>query len=298
VGQPARHYSPHNRRLESAAPPAMYGSERVTLLAKTALVAGFGPPTVGGPSILESCFRRYRAADTANAPPRLPVYTLTFSNPPSAKPGWVCMEHGDTVKVCVPGYKPKSYSMSAQREAEFDITFKVYPNGRASGYLDRLQLGEAMAVFGMGKKRRAPSVGGCIGLVAFGVGITEILPMAAIELAKQDDSRVTLLWQSKTWDDIFWPEQIKALETEYPDRFRFVTMLSREEREGCLQGRLDPETLRAVFDREWGLDGDDAAARAQVKWLSVGTKEMMCAFDRMVASNGYPMPRHALLQQR
>ena len=37
----------------------------------------------------------------------------------------VSIEKGDVVKVAVPNYKPKSYSMSAARRGEFDITFKA-----------------------------------------------------------------------------------------------------------------------------------------------------------------------------
>ena len=64
---------------------------------------------------------------------RLPVHTLTFANPPGVGSLGVRMDVGDVVKVVVPGYKPKSYSMSDERPGEFDITVKVYPNGRASG---------------------------------------------------------------------------------------------------------------------------------------------------------------------
>jgi hypothetical protein len=45
------------------------------------------------------------------------------------------MDMGDVVKMVIPGYKPKSYFVTALRDAEFDITIKVYPNGRASGFL-------------------------------------------------------------------------------------------------------------------------------------------------------------------
>ena len=70
----------------------------------------------------------------------LPVHTLTFSIPEGMSESLgVSIEKGDVVKVVVPNYKPKSYSMSAARPNEFDITFKVYPNGRASGYLDSIQ---------------------------------------------------------------------------------------------------------------------------------------------------------------
>merc|ERR1712206_51466 len=94
------------------------------------------------------------------------------------------IDMGDVVKMVIPGYKPKSYSVSAMRPGEFDVTFKVYPNGRASGFLDRLQVGDTIGSFGMrkGKTRQAPKDGGIVGLIAYGVGITEAWPMAKAEL--------------------------------------------------------------------------------------------------------------------
>jgi len=53
---------------------------------------------------------------------RLPVYTLTFANPAGSQSLGVRMDHGDVIKVIIPGYKPKSYSMSDERPGEFDIT--------------------------------------------------------------------------------------------------------------------------------------------------------------------------------
>ena len=42
----------------------------------------------------------------------LPVYTLTFATPESYGQFTGCrIGTGDVIKVCVPGYKPKSYSM-------------------------------------------------------------------------------------------------------------------------------------------------------------------------------------------
>ena len=63
---------------------------------------------------------------------RLPVYTLTFAIPSSddkITPGGKAQPHadialdlGDVVKMVIPGYKPKSYSVSALRDDEFDVT--------------------------------------------------------------------------------------------------------------------------------------------------------------------------------
>ena len=89
-------------------------------------------------------------------PDRLPVYALTFAIPDISSHSTTTttnnnipmmmfksyhelrLDLGDVVKMVIPNYKPKSYSVSALRLTEFDVTYKLYPNGRASGYLHQL----------------------------------------------------------------------------------------------------------------------------------------------------------------
>lgn len=223
----------------------------------------------------------------------LPVYTLTFEIPKANFSGRakahsaVRVDLGDVVKMVIPGYKPKSYSMSALRDNEFDVTLKVYPNGRASGHLDRLQVGESVNSFGINAgKRRNP--GAFVGMVAYGVGITEVLPVAQAELEKGDAKKVILLWASRTMDDTFWHDDIEALMKKYPDNFEIVHILSREKKDDCLHGRIDSSVLEKVFDVP-------KEERDEARFLSVGTKEMMRMTDKMFSQIGFRMPQHALL---
>lgn len=224
------------------------------------------------------------------SPEHLPVYTLTFATPPAYGEWTGCrIGTGDVIKVCVPGYKPKSYSMSAERPGEFDITFKVYPNGRASGYLNSIKIGEDIDTFPLGKKRRFP--GSHVGLVAFGVGITEALPIAIEELGQTDAKHVCLLWASKTTGDTFWHEQIARLKEEHGDRFVFAEILSREQKDGAMHGRINADVLAQVFDGTWltGPGAENERDRDGVRFLTVGTKSMMKEADQMLQSIGYDM---------
>ena len=231
--------------------------------------------------------------DDANWWERLPVYTLTFADPGGER--MPCrIDCGDVVKVIVPNYKPKSYSMSRQGDGEFDITYKFYPGGKCSGYLESLSVGDEIQCFARGVKSR--NGGTHIGLVAFGVGITEALPIAAAELEHSDVQRVKLIWAKKTWGDVFWLDAIDRLQAEHGERFEIVHVLSQAKREGCRSGRVDPELLKTKLDEAWGVGA--AVDRSNVRLLSVGTKAMMRDFDGMaytVLDYEYP-GNHLLLK--
>jgi len=143
--------------------------------------------------------------------------------------------------------------------------------------LESLSVGDEIQCFARGVKSR--NGGTHIGLVAFGVGITEALPIAAAELEHSNVQRVKLIWAKKTWGDVFWLDQIDRLTAEHGERFEVVHVLSQAEREGCRRGRVDPELLKAELDEAWG--GGAAFDRSDVRLLSVGTKAMMRDFDGM-----------------
>lgn len=236
-----------------------------------------------------------KTALVSPAEDRLPVYTLTFANPPGMNSLGVRMDYGDVVKVVVPGYKPKSYSMSDERPGEFDITFKVYPNGRASGFLDRIPIGGGVEVFRKGSNERVP--GKYIGILAFGVGITEALPLAEAELGKPDAQRVNLIWQARNKADTFWADRIAALKSRYPDKFEITYVFSQEVVEGSLHGRVNGSVFQSLTTTRWQEKDSDAFAASEVRFVTVGTKEMMYQADEMITKIGYPMPQHALFQK-
>lgn len=234
---------------------------------------------------------------------RLAVCTLTFATPPSmsnAEP----MDLLDVVKVVVPGYSPKSYSMSAERPGEFDIRFEAQPKHRSSGpvtsaYLEKLnQPAEVVARLTLARLNRSP--GSHVGLIAFGTGITEALPIAAAELAKPDAQHVRLLWASETYGDRFWHEEIAALQAEHPERFSSETIASKEHGTviQSLHGQVTPELLFGVFDWAWGTatSGPNKEQRDGVRFVIIGTKAMVRGAESMLQQLGYLLPGlHSLL---
>merc|ERR1712087_1011580 len=233
---------------------------------------------------------------------RLAVHTLTFEIPQGHEfSGRACshndirLDYGDVIKMVIPGYKPKSYSLSDLRpeENEMDVTLKVYPNGRASGFLDRLEIGDSINSFGM-HSGRSRNEGKFFGGIAYGVGITEILPVAEAELKKGDAEKVVVLWASRTSGDTFWSDKIAELEESYPDKFELINIFSREESPdpAVLKGRIDPSVLRDVFEpriKKAKFALEDA------RFQAVGTKEMIALTGTMLTKAGFPMPQQELL---
>jgi len=184
--------------------------------------------------------------------------------------------------------------MSAQRPGEFDITIKVYPGGRSSGFLDCMQIGEEVRVFKKSEKQRSP--GDLVGIVAYGIGITEALPVAISELARPDAKRVALLWSSQSSHCTFWHDDIAKLRADFGERFAFSHIFSRESIEGSFHGRVNEAVLREFFGTGWGVQLEEAegSGLSEVRLLSIGTKEMIKDTEAMFCGLGFPMPQHCL----
>mmetsp|Transcript_24846 Transcript_24846/g.23870 ORF Transcript_24846/g.23870 Transcript_24846/m.23870 type:complete len:287 (-) Transcript_24846:132-992(-) len=235
---------------------------------------------------------------------RLTVHTLTFEIPQghefsgrAISHNDIRLDYGDVIKVVVPNYKPKSYSLSDLRPEtnEMDITVKIYPNGRASGFLDRINVGGTMNSFGM-KSGRTRNAGKFFGGIAYGVGITEILPLAEAELKKGDAEKVVILWASRTSADTFWLDRIARIKNEYGNKFEIIYMYSREDSPdpSILKGRINSSILKDVFEshlRKANISNEDA------RFQAIGTKELITLTGKMLSSIGFLMPKQELLSK-
>ena len=248
------------------------------------------------------------------------------------------LDLGDVVKMVIPNYKPKSYSVSALRATEFDVTYKLYPNGRASGFLHQLvpqppqqpqpqqhatttttTTTPHTMIHSFVKKhssRRRNPGGTHIAIIAYGVGITEGLPVARAELLLFPAERVILIWCVRRMADTFWSEEIQELRQLYPQQFQMVYIISREQPPPPLSLSLSSSLLPPIVegDRPDTLTNlrifygqrisvpllqdileSFVPHKETVRFLSVGTKEMMAMTDDMLVSMKYSLPYHSLL---
>lgn len=98
----------------------------------------------------------------------------------------------------------QAFSVCREEPGYFDICAKIYPHGKASGHLFHMGVGDTIDCYVHRKGKRLSRErrpGSHVALLAWGVGITEILPLAACELAMPEPQSVRLLWSSRTRGD-------------------------------------------------------------------------------------------------
>ena len=178
------------------------------------------------------------------------------------------------------------YSPVPQRaDGTFDLIVRVYKNGNVSRWLDSLAVGASVTM-----KAFPPSVpadrrnpGSRVGLVAYGIGITELYWTALNELQDPQVEEVVLLYATRTMEDqkVFGPE-LEELQAREP-RFRLERVLSRECARGARNGHVSAAMLAEIFP--WV---SDRKLKEEARFAAAGTKDMMEMTYEWLKQLGYP----------
>ncbi len=174
---------------------------------------------------------------------------ITFAVPPDLRdrfdfrPGQFL-----TLRAQVDGVElRRSYSICSphqryERDGEIDIGIKPVEGGVFSRWaLRHLVPGVTVEVMPP-DGRFCPSVPGARHRVGFaaGSGITPLLSIIATTLAREPQSRFTLVYGNQRVNTIMFSEVLADLKDRYPDRLSLVHVLSRQPQEiKLLGGRLD-----------------------------------------------------------
>lgn len=139
------------------------------------------------------------------------------------------------------------------------ITVRRVEGGTVSNHLcGRLRVGETLRAHGpSGEFAVVPDAARATHyvMVAGGVGITPLISMLETVLAHEPKSRVTLLYGSRSEDDIIFHERIARLAGAHPDRLQVVLALDQARaRWPGIKGPLTGERVLAAL----GTDTDDA----------------------------------------
>lgn len=148
-------------------------------------------------------------------------------------PNQIEFEAGQFIMLTVPGMQAKrSYSIASppSLKHQIDILVDVGPQGDGSMYLQSLNPGEEVSFMApAGRFTLSPDIQAeqKLILIATGSGISAVRSMALELLQHQQDTRpITLIWGMRFVDDIFWEEDFRLLEKQFPN-FQFQLILSK-----------------------------------------------------------------------
>ena len=143
----------------------------------------------------------------------------------------------------------RAYSLSSDpalaSKGIYKITIKRVPNGLVSNYmLDEMHVGDKLDVsapagdFGYNPIRDEENVIA----IAGGSGITPFMSLAYAILDGIYDCNLTVFYSVRTYDDIIFKREIEEINKKKRN-VQFVITLTREEKEGYLNGHLTKEML-------------------------------------------------------
>lgn len=210
---------------------------------------------------------------------------------------------GDIVKLCWQwqiGQIPRSYNPlfggvggSSSDLDTFDLVVKIYGDrDGAAAWLDKVKVGETVRMSGpfpQFPEIRTRNEGGSeVGIVCYGVAITEAIAVADAELRREDVKQVALLWANRKRDDRSLVDELLILNRQHPSRL-MVKQIFSEESGGDLHGHVNADILRDVFS---------FTEQANVRFHVVGSKKMYNDTWAMLESSGYSHQENELLHEQ
>jgi ferredoxin-NADP reductase len=164
-------------------------------------------------------------------------------------PGHRAGQHVDIRLTAEDGYQAeRSYSIASAPESEtIELTVELLDDGEVSPYLtEELRPGDQFELRGPvgGHFVWEASRGGPLFLVGGGSGVVPLTAMLRHLDATESDTDATLLYSSRSWDDIIYRDELERLD----GRAQIVHTLTRSQPEGWkgYGRRVDAEMLKEV----------------------------------------------------
>lgn len=165
------------------------------------------------------------------------------------------------------------------------ITVKRIKGGQVSNFLnDKIRPGKSLEVMKpMGhftmeyhsqNKRHVLMVTG-------GSGITPIMGITKSLLVNEPNSRITLLYCSRSEDQIIFKDQLLALEDKYPDKLQVIHNLTQPNDNWTgLKGRIDSERIKEILEQSVYPEAE------KINYLTCGPQGLMETFLTTLESIG------------
>jgi ferredoxin-NADP reductase len=174
-------------------------------------------------------WRRGRVIDIIVETPRAKTIALTIPD----WPGHLSGQHIDLRLTAEDGYQvQRSYSIASPPEDQrLLLTIERLADGEVSPYLtDVLRPGDDLELRGPigGYFTWTVAQGGPLALIAGGSGMAPLMAMIRHRAAAGSDVPVTLLYSSRSYDDIIYRAELERLATASPT-LRVIQTLTREQ---------------------------------------------------------------------
>lgn len=151
----------------------------------------------------------------------------------------------------------RSYSLcSTPDEETLRVGVKKVDQGVFSTYIyESLKVGETLAVSAPEGRfiYNHEKYGKPILAVAAGSGITPIFSILKTFLKENNPSSFTLIYGNKSPEQTMFYEELKALESKYPEQLKIHWVFSQTSLEGTLFGRITPSVINFVLNEEKAL---------------------------------------------
>jgi len=111
-------------------------------------------------------------------------------------------------------------TLGDEKCGSIDFVIKAYPNGKVTGHLWGLKIGDSIEIKGpLAKFKYEPNMKKNIGMVAGGTGITPMLQVIQEILRNPEDNTIVhLIFANNTDQDILCQDMIEALRVKHPKK--------------------------------------------------------------------------------
>ena len=210
-------------------------------------------------------FHTLRIAEVRRETPE--AVSLEFEVPPALAPEYAFVQGQHvTLRTRIDGAEVRrSYSICAGvDDGRLRVAIKRVQGGRFSTWANmELQSGAALDVLtpdGRFHTRLDSSHVKHYVAFAAGAGITPVLSVIKTTLAREPNSRFTLLYGNRRQSSVLFHEELEDLKDRYLSRFTLYNLFSREQQEiDLFNGRLDGSKVKAFADTLLPVDTIDEA---------------------------------------
>ncbi len=141
--------------------------------------------------------------------------------------------------------KPYSF-INTPEEKYVEIYFDTVPNGKVSNGLAALQVGESVEVsqpcVGFFVLSQIPEARD-LWMLATGTGIGPYLSILKTDKVWERFEKIRLVHAVPYANELCYAKIIEEFSEQHPDKFQFISIVSREDHEGSLKGRI-PELIQ------------------------------------------------------